>query len=196
MIGSRSIEKYSSKIGFLFICFVVIASGYVTQVLPCQTQQFLTQNIFAKHAIGILICFLFIMLEGGWSFDMDQQNQADVDWSNGNAIDSFVYGFILYFIFLLTAKTSLIPNILLYTILFSIYMLSTQRNYWNNRQMITPEQNNIILKSIELLIMLFVIVFIYGLIDYIDYKIKKHGSKFSIYHLILSTLQCNSIKKM
>ena len=132
----------------------------------------------------------------GGLFNMDQQNKAEVDWSNGNAIDSLVYGFVLYFIFLLTAKTSLIPNVVLYSILFSVYMLSTQRNYWNNRQMLTPSQNNTIIKSIEFLILLFILVFIYGLVEYINYKIRKHGSKFSLYHLILSSLTCNSIKKM
>ena len=95
------IEKHVSKIAFLFISFVVVASGYVTQVLPCQTQYFLEHNVVVKHVIGILISFLFIMLEGGWSFDMEMQNKAPVDWSNGNVIDTMIFGVILYsFLFL------------------------------------------------------------------------------------------------
>ena len=50
---------------------MVIASRYVTEVLPCQVQNYLQDGIVGKHVIGWLICFLFIMLEGGWSFNME-----------------------------------------------------------------------------------------------------------------------------
>ena len=32
--------------------------------------------------------FMFIMLEGGWSFDNKLQNEANVDWSSGDSISS------------------------------------------------------------------------------------------------------------
>ena len=98
---SELINKYASKLGFLFVCIMIIASGYVTQVLPCQTQVYLQNGMMGKHIIGWLICFLFIMLEGGWSFNMEEQEKAEVDWSNGNAIDTLIFGAGLYIIFLL-----------------------------------------------------------------------------------------------
>ena len=126
-ITDNLISTHASKIGFLFISFMVVASGYVTQVLPCQTQSYLQEGMIGKHIIGWLICFLFIMLEGGWSFNMDEQNKAGVDWSNGNVLDSLVFGSMLYSIFLLTSKMKLMPNIILYSLLFSVYLINTQQ---------------------------------------------------------------------
>ena len=103
-IIDNMISTHASKIGFLFISWMVVASGYVTQVLPCQTQNYLQNGTLGKHLIGWLICFLFIMLEGGWSFNMDEQNKSDVDWSNGNVKDTLIFGGGLYLAFLLTAK--------------------------------------------------------------------------------------------
>ena len=97
-MNNEFIGEQSSKIGFLFIAFIVVASGYVTQVLPCQSQKFFGESFIGRHIIGWMICFLFIMLEGGWSFDMETQDKAPVDWSNGNALDSLVYGLGLYMI--------------------------------------------------------------------------------------------------
>ena len=93
------INVYASKLGFLFVCIMIIASGYVSQVLPCQTQVYLQNGMMGKHIIGWLICFLFIMLEGGWSFNMEEQEKASVDWSNGNAFDTLIFGGGLYIIF-------------------------------------------------------------------------------------------------
>ena len=193
----KKIENSISKIVFLFISFVVIASGYVTQVLPCQTKKFLEDNIFGKHIIGILLCFIFIMLEsGGWSFNMEEQNKAEVDWSNGNVIDTLIYGTGLYVMFLLSSKMQIIPNIVFYTLLFSLYLLNTQRNYWNNRKLITKEQNYKIKSSEIVLLFLSIISFFYGIIDYYIYKKQKHGKYFSLYKMILSKVYCTSSKKM
>ena len=54
---SELINKYASKLGFLFVCIMIIASGYVTQVLPCQSQVYLQNGMMGKHVIGWLICF-------------------------------------------------------------------------------------------------------------------------------------------
>tara|TARA_B100001094_G_C18055455_1_gene732225 strand:- start:44 stop:631 length:588 start_codon:yes stop_codon:yes gene_type:complete len=187
------IKKEASKIGFLFISFVVIASGYVTQVLPCQTHNFLQNSTFGKHIIGILIMFLFIMLEGGWSFNMEQQDKAGVDWSNGNVIDTMIFGIILYTVFLLTSKMKLIPNAILYILLFSVYLINTQRLYWENRKMINQEENDRMVNVIKIALGTSLFVFIYGFIDYFIYEKKSYGKNFSIFQFLLHGKKCQSI---
>lgn len=187
-------EKHTSKIAFLFISFIVVASGYVTQVLPCQTQKFLENSIIAKHVIGVLISFLFIMLEGGWSFDMETQDKEPVDWSNGNVIDSMIFGSALYVIFLLSAKMKLIPNLLLYVILFGVYLVNTQRLYWKNREMITQEENDLYLKHIHLALITSVGIFLYGIIDYLIYQKSQYKQNFSLIKFILGNNKCTSLK--
>ena len=188
------IKRESSKVGFLFISFVVIASGYVTQVLPCQTHTFLRDSKIGKHIIGILITFLFIMLEGGWSFNMKEQDKADVDWSNGNVIDTMIFGIILYTVFLLTSKMKLIPNIILYTLLFSVYLINTQRLYWENRELINQEQSDSMVNYIKIALSASVFVFFYGIIDYFIYEKNKHKKDFSLLTFLFSSKKCHSLE--
>ena len=188
------IKKEASKIGFLFISFVVIASGYVTQVLPCQTHRYLQNSVMGKHFIGVLIVFLFIMLEGGWSFNMKEQDKAGVDWSNGNVIDTMIFGIILYSAFLLTSKMKLIPNAILYILLFSVYLINTQRLYWENRKMINEEENENMIKTIKIALGVSLFVFIYGIIDYFIYEKKSYGKTFSILKFFLGGNKCDSLE--
>jgi len=193
---SDLINKYASKLGFLFVCIMIIASGYVTQVLPCQTQVYLQNGMMGKHIIGWLICFLFIMLEGGWSFNMEEQEKAEVDWSNGNVIDTLIFGAGLYIIFLLTAKMKLIPSTILYVLLFSIYLINTQRLYWTNRNTISSNQNDNMITMIKTNATLAVGVFVYGIVEYVLYKKKEYGNEFSYIELLLTGKKCKSLEKI
>ena len=194
MIEESFIENNSSKLGFLFISFIVIASGYVTQVLSCQTQTFLQESMWGKHIVGTVMCFLFIMLEGGWSFDMEEQNKSEVDWSNGNAIDSLIFGVILYTIFLLSSKMQLMSNIIFFILLFSIYLINTQRLYWKNRKIITDKQNDLMINVTKINVLLAIFVFLYGFIDYYKYQKNNYGNRFTIFDFIFSGKKCSNLK--
>ncbi len=192
-MNNEFVGEQSSKIGFLVVSFIIIASGYVTQVLPCQTQKWFDNSFIGRHIIGWLICFLFIMLEGGWSFDMETQNKAHVDWSNGNVLDSLMFGLGLYLAFLLTAKMELIPNLLLMSVLFIIYLVNTQRLYWHNRKLIKEEENNKMINAIKYMLMLSVAIFFYGIINYAIKKKKEYKNKFSLFMFLLDSEKCHSI---
>jgi len=169
-MNSNFIDKHSSKIGFLFVAFIVISSGYVTQVLPCQTQNYLKNSVMGKHIISWLICFLFIMLEGGWSFDMNTQNKSDVNWSNGNVLDTLVFGLGIYLILLFTAKMNIITNAILMLLLFCVYAINTQRLYWYNRELINDDKNKLLIDITKYTLAGSIIVFLYGIIRYIIKK--------------------------
>ena len=181
-------------LAFLFISFVIITGGFVIQVLPCQTQYYLQNSIYGKHIVGILVCFLFIMLEGGLSFNMDEQNLHSVDYTNANAFSSLFFGLLLYVIFLLTAKMKLIPNAILFTLLFITYLLNTQRQYWLNRDLINTNQNLYIQNLILILIGVAIFTFFYGIIDYFIYQLKEKGKKFNLFLFILGGNNCSGIK--
>jgi multisubunit Na+/H+ antiporter MnhC subunit len=104
------------------------------------------------------------MLEGGWSFDQANQDSAPVDWSSGNALDTTVFAVLLYTVFLLSAKMELRSNMVLYAGLLFLYILNTQRKYWTNRQMITPETDAALVITTHVLAigcLLFMLVGIY-----------------------------------
>lgn len=182
-----------SVISFLFLKFAIIAGGYVTQVIPCQTQRVLENNIFSKHIIGFLLAFAFIMLEGGWGFNEElEKSHPDNDWSNGNALESMVFALILYLVFLLTAKMKLIPNLILYALLFSLYIFNTQKNYWKNRDLITEQQNNTYEKIIDYLIYISIAVGVYGIVDYFIYKKKSYGKNFTVFKFLVGNVKCRN----
>lgn len=99
----------------------MISGKYATHLLSCQTEIFLKDNIYVKHIIGFLLIFIFIMQQGGWSFDSELQNREKVDWSNGNTFDTLIYAFGLYLIFIIISKMKLIPNLLVLGLLLLIY---------------------------------------------------------------------------
>ena len=187
----NNIIKNLSKIVFIFIIFVVIAGGVVRHILSCQMQSYLNKNITIKHLIGIILIFLFIMLEGGWDFNKEELEKAPNDWSSGNVIHTMIYAIMIYSVFLITARSRLIPNIILYSLLFIIYLINTQRNYWFVRNNINEETNKKIIK-LELLILFFaIIVTIYGFIDYVIYKKKNLKKSFDWIKFFLSTRTCS-----
>ena len=82
-----------SQVAFIFLIFVVISGGYVSNILSCQMQNMLKYNLYARHVIGVIMVFVFIMLEGGWDFDKQRENEASTDWSSGNTMNTLIYAF-------------------------------------------------------------------------------------------------------
>jgi len=188
---SEKVVRNLSKIAFLFIVFAVIAGGLVQHVLSCQMQSYLRDSEIAKHIVGMVLIFLFIMLEGGWDFDEEENNKAPVDWASGNVIHTGIYAFLIYITFIITAKSQLIPNIILFSLLFIIYLINTQRLYWKNRNRITEESNKKIIKFEIFLLILSVITLLYGVYDYIMYKKNNLGPRFSWYKFFLTARECS-----
>lgn len=195
-INTLEAEKFTnniSKISFMFIAFLVIAGGYTTQIFSCSTQRFFSNNIYGKHIIGIGLIFVFIMLEGGWDFDEKELKKHSVDWSNGNCIDSMIYAFGIYFIFLLTSKMKFKWNVLFFGLLFILYFINTQRLYYANRNKISKEYNNWIVNAEKYVIYILPIIMLAGVYDYYKYKSNQLGNKFSFYLFFVGNAVCTHL---
>ena len=178
MIEVQKIEDNVSKIAFLFLAYSVVTGGYITKILSCQLQHALLYNQYLKHIVGFLLIFVFIMLEGGWDFDEQENLKAPVNWSNGNSFHSLVYSIVLYLLFVLSSKMQLIPNILFLCSLLILYIIHTQRKYWSNRQRIEKSLEETIQIIEKTLIGGSGLLFLYGIYDYIRYQRKQYGSAF------------------
>ena len=186
-----------SRIAFLFIAWAIITSGSVSQVLSCRVQLFFKTSFIGKHIIGYILILMFIMLEGGWSFNEEEQNEAPVDWSNGNIFDTIIFALGIYVIFLFSAKMKLVPNLLFFSLLFIIYVLNTQRRYWDNRKRYDKKTLETIGNIVNILVYVSCIVFVYGVTDYRWYKMAEYGKKFNMYNFILGNVDnCKSIPKL
>ena len=172
---------------------MVIAGGVVQHVLSCQMQNLLNKSQTIKHIIGVILIFFFIMLEGGWDFSKEELNKAPNDWSSGNAIHTMVYAFIIYGIFIVTSKSRIVPNLIVYFLLFIIYLINTQKNYWDARNQITEKSKKELINIELVLLAITGIVAIYGFTDYVVYKKQILGNKFNWFKFLFSTKVCESI---
>ena len=182
-----------SKISFIFVAFLVVAGGYVTQIFSCSTQRFLSSNIYGKHLIGIGLIFIFIMLEGGFNFDKNDRELHPVDWSNGNCFDSMIYAVLIYAIFLFSSKTRLGWNTAFFSLLFILYITNTQRLYNYNRRKINSETNDKILMAEKAVLYLLPFILVIGMGDFYFYKLEQLGKEFSHYHFFLGNPTCSGL---
>ena len=188
------LNSYVSKIAFLFISWAIVTSGFVNQVLSCQVQNFFKHSNYGKHIIGFILILMFIMLEGGWSFNQELEDKANIDWSNGNILSSSIFAFVLYFIFLLTAKMRLVPNLTFFSLLFLIYAINTQKNYWDNRKLLDETKLALINKVIIGLLILCGLIFFLGISDYYRYKKGEYKKQFNHFTFIFgSNNNCKSV---
>jgi len=188
-------SKLLSKFAFIFLIFIVITSGYLKGILSCQMQSFLENINGGKHVLGIIMVFVFIMLEGGWSFNEEENDMADNDWSSGNVIDSLIIGTFIYILFVISSKSRLIFNVVFYVIMFILYLMNTQRSYYHVREIIKDETNEEILLAEKWILVIGIIVLICGFIDYVIYQQKNYKSKFSWFLFLYGVDSCNKLNK-
>ena len=86
----------------------------------------------------------------------------------------------------------LMPNLVFLGSLFMIYVLNTQRLYWENRQSISPDTGEMMKMVERVFIGGSVIAFIYGLSDYYLYQKRQYGSSFRMKTFILGKKECHS----
>ena len=80
---------------------------------------------------------------------------------------------------------------ILFGLLFIVYLVNTQRLYWKNRNRITEEFNKKMIRFEFLLLILAVISLIYGLYDYVNYKMNNLGPRFNWHKFFLSARECS-----
>jgi hypothetical protein len=194
MANQLNLHNFFSRFAFVFVIFSVISSGYITEVLSCQMRNFLHSSIYFRHVIGVLMIFVFIMLEGGWSFDTEEDEKAENSWSSGDTFGSIGMALLIYLMFIISSKSKLIPNLLFFLLLFILYIVNTQREYWHVRKTINDETNETLLKSEYVISGLAAVVAIYGFINYIFYQKAEYKSNFSWEKFILGVRVCAGSK--
>jgi prepilin signal peptidase PulO-like enzyme (type II secretory pathway) len=187
-------KDFSILIGqfvFVVLIFVIISSGFITDILSCQTQKWLKTSIFARHIVGIIMVFVFIMFEGGWDFDNERETAQSNNWLSGNTLHTLVYSVFLYLIFFISSKSQLFPNVLFFMIILLIYIINTYREYIFVRKEIDDVNNNRILHVEYILIIIAFIVLVCGFVDYVFYKMDERGKSFSWVKFFVGVPVCN-----
>jgi hypothetical protein len=182
-----------SRFAYIFVIYAVITSGFVQEVLSCQMRYFLHNMYIPRHFFGILLIFMFIILEGGWSWDQEDNEAKPNDTSSANVIDTMQMAILLYAVFLISSKSQFIPNVIFFSLMFILYLVNTQRNYWMARKKISEETNQKLLNFEIGLFIVSIATLGYGFIDYILYQMNEYGDKFSWYIFLLGAKKCASL---
>ncbi len=183
-------EVFFSRFAFIFLIFTVVSSGYITEVLSCQIRNMFESSTYFRHIVGLLMVFVFIMLEGGWSFDKKEDDKASNDWSSGNVIHSLGIAALIYGMFIISSKSQFWPNIIFFALLFILYAINTQRNYYKAREMISEEANQKTIKVEYGIAGISLITLAYGFYDYIGYQKAQRGSGFNWTDFLLGAHKC------
>ena len=191
MIDNLNFTTNVSRFAFIFLIFVLITSGYIKEILSCQMREFIKKSIYIKHFMTIIVIFAFIMFEGGWDFDKSREDNIPNNWTCGNTIHTLIIAVFIYFIFLISSKSQLTPNIIFFSILFIIYITNTYREYIYKRNEITESTNNNIIIIEQIMTLISIIVLIYGFIDYYNYQRKQHPDDFSYHKFFLANKKCS-----
>lgn len=184
---------FLSRFAFIFVIYAVITSGYIQEVLSCQMRYFLQNMYLPRHFFGILLVFMFIMMEGGWSFDTEDNEKEPNDWASGNVIDTMIMSIGIYIIFIISSKSQLIPNAIFFSFMFILYLINTQRNYWHARKQISEETNEKIFNFEVGLFLLSIATLAYGFLDYVMYQQSEYKEKFSWYIFLAGSKKCASL---
>jgi hypothetical protein len=136
------------------------------------------------------------MLEGGWSLnpELDKLEGANNNWSSGNVIDTMLVAFGIYIVFVISAKSRLIPNLIFYGIVLSIYLINTHVNFLWDRKLIDEDAKDKILLTTEILFVIAILVLLFGFIDYVIYQKAEYGKKFKWDLFLLGTSRCKHIR--
>ena len=174
-----NIEEYTARLGILFVMFAVISSGYVINAgISCQMQRFL-QSQWGMHLVGYLMVFVFLIMEGGMSFDPSVDKKAPTDWTRANIVSTLAISFIVYSLFVLSSKMQFGPNILFYALIMTMYLLITHRRFLRDRNQISRSRDRFTQQVIRGLLIAALAVGAYGIADYSHHQHQDRGDDFS-----------------
>jgi len=114
----------------IFLLVLAVAGNFVAETLGCKTQKLLSENMYTKHMVILLILYFAIGFTGG---DVPQHPSVVLKMSLG-----------IYVLFLLFTKMDLRFTLIVFGLLAFTYVNSTFINYYKE---VTPDEE----KTIELL---------------------------------------------
>jgi len=196
IIEKKEFNVYYSRFAFMFLVFIVITSGSISEILSCQMRYFIETSIYMRHILAIMLLFVFIMSEGGWSFNLENDDSQSNNWSSGHVIHSIIMSIGIYCLFLISSKSRLLPNLIFFSLILTLYLLNTQRSYWYSRNQISNETNKITLYSETFIAIIACIVLVYGFIDYVIYQQNNYGADFKWNLFIFGTNKCSSLSSL
>jgi len=117
-------DKINSVTKGIFLLILAVAGNFVAETLGCKTQKLLSENMYSKHLIILLILYFSIGF-------VNSEKPLDPK-------ETFQLALSIYVLFILFTKMSLTFTIIVFCLLAYIYINSTYIDYYKKSN---PKKN-------------------------------------------------------
>ncbi len=180
-------EYNPSFIKGLLLIALAVSGNFVGNTLGCKTQYHMTNNIYVKHLVLIAIIYFTI------SFSSD---------NSANPLSYIKTTFLLWTLYLLFTKQTILFTGLSALLLFTSYLLDSYINYYNDLisketdENIKKDYQNTLDKITKARTFIFysaVMMIVVGFGMYFFEKYSEYGNNFDILKFILGKTSCASL---
>ena len=170
------------RIKGLFLLILAVSANFVGNLLGCKTQKLLTENMFAKHIVLILLIYFTVDLTSNKIFHPMDILKSTVE---------------LWIFYLLFTKLDMNFTMAVFLLLFGLYISSNYFEYLNKKVEKTDkevEQLKMIETILPMVSKLIMIVLVIGAVKYYLKQKKDHKKNFKNIKFFFGTTVCDSLK--
>jgi len=167
------------------LLFLLIVSGnYIGNLFSCRIQTAFSSNVYAKHIIGFISLYFFIIL-------------VDPNLERINPLKTLALSIPIYFYFLILSKSEAPIFLVIIFLLIFLVMVNSYHNYLNikkveNKYLSKKEtfivENIVIVK--KLIIGIIFILTVIGFLVYLGMKKVEYEGEFKLISFIFGTKKC------
>jgi hypothetical protein len=170
-------ENVNGLIKSIFLLLLALSGGYVAQTLGCKTQKLLTENMYVKHIVIIMLVYFTSSV-----FSEDKNPNENIKTS-----------ILIYLFYLLFTKMNIYFTISVFILLGINYILSTYVKYYE-KQEIEEARIDLFKDYQKKLTIGAAVLVITGFTLYANEKYKEYGKGFSLKTFMFGVLTCDSLK--
>ena len=170
------------RIKGLFLLILAVSANFVGNLLGCKTQKLLTENMFAKHIVLILLIYFTV--------DLTSETVS-------HPMDTLKSTFELWVFYLLFTKLDMTFTMVVFLLLCGLYVSSNYSKYLSKKVEKTEkevEQLKMLDTLLPMVSKLIIIVLVIGAVKYYLKQKKDHKKKFKHAKFFFGTTVCKSLK--
>ena len=164
----------------ILLFLLIISGNYIGNLFSCRIQEYFDTSIFAKHSIGFISLYFFVML-------------AEPKLQELNPINTLLLSMPLYFYFLILAKSEASIFLIIIVLLVILMVSHVYENYIKKKENLSKVESvylnkvNIIKK---VLIGLIVVITLLGFLVYLGMKKIEYEDKFNFNKFLFGEVIC------
>tara|TARA_B100001758_G_C18339614_1_gene573589 strand:+ start:370 stop:906 length:537 start_codon:yes stop_codon:yes gene_type:complete len=165
----------------VFLLILSVMGNFIAETLGCRTQKLLSDNMYAKHFVVLILIY----------FAIGFTNKS----SAYNPLVHIKSAFVIWIGFILFTKMEMKFTIIAFIIFIIIYLLNDFKNFYqeNNSNQENNKKIKMVNSSIKMLEKMVLGLLIVGFIIYSSKQYLDRGNNFSILKLIFGSKKCDSI---